>query len=64
MALIVAILVVVLLHTPPGVPVGSLNIMLAAGHTVNVPDITPATGFGFTVITLVAATVPQLLVTV
>ena len=61
--LIVATLVV-LLHTPPVVPVGSLKVVVVAGQRVSVPDIVPATGAGFTVTCAVAATVPQLLVTV
>lgn len=52
------------LHTPPGVPVGSLSAVVAVGHTVKEPEITPATGVRFTVTTAVAATTPQLLVTV
>lgn len=60
----IAMLVAVLLHVPPAVPVGSLSVMVAAGQTNNTPDMAPATGVGFTVTGIVAATVPQLLVTV
>ena len=54
----------VLLHVPPIVPVGSLNVTVLAGQSDNVPDIAPATGIGSTVTGAVAATVPQLFVTV
>ena len=55
-------LVGLLLHTPP--LTASVSVMVAVGHTVNVPMIVPAVGNGSTVTTAVAATVPQLLVTV
>lgn len=58
----VAILVAVLLHTPP--VAASVKVILVAGHTVDAPDIEPALGLGFTVTTAVAANVPQLLLTV
>ena len=58
----VATLGAVLLHIPP--VAGSVNVVLVVGQIVNVPDIEPATGLGFTVITAVAATVPQVLVIV
>ena len=61
----VATLVVTLLHMPPISPVGSLNTVVVDGHTFNTPDIAPwQPGSRFTNITAVAATVPQLLVTV
>ena len=63
-ALIVATAGAVLLHVPPVVPVGSLNVIVVAGQRDKVPDIVPATGVRFTVTGAVAATVPQLLVTV
>ena len=58
----VAAAVLVLLHMPPVVP--SLNDVVEPTHTVAVPLIVPATGNGLTVTTCVAATVPQVLVTV
>ena len=61
-ALTVAAAVLVLLHTPPVVP--SLNDVVEPAHTVAAPLIEPADGNGLTVITRVAATVPQPLVTV
>ncbi len=51
-------------HTPPASPVGLLNAAVAKGHVTGVPVTAPAFGSGFTVTILVAATVPQLLVTV
>ena len=54
----------VLLHVPPVVPAGSLNVTVVAGQRTNVPNIEPATGMGSTVTCAVATTVPQLLVTV
>ncbi len=62
--LIVATPVLTLLHTPPRSPVGSASAMVAVGQTTSPPVIAPALGAGFTVTTTVAATVPQLLVTV
>jgi len=59
---IVAILDGLQLHTPP--LTRSESMVVAVGHTVNVPMIVPALGNGSTVTTDVAATVPQLLVTV
>jgi hypothetical protein len=50
------------LHTPP--PAASVRFVVVVGQTVRPPVIVPAFGAGFTVTTLVAATVPQLLVTV
>ena len=41
----------------------SVSVVLVVGQIVNVPDIEPATGLGFTVTTAVAAVVPQPLVT-
>jgi hypothetical protein len=58
----VATPVAVLLHTPPGAI--SVSVVVAPGQTETVPVIIPATGSGFTVTTRVAASVPQLLVTV
>lgn len=60
--LIVAIPVALLLQVPPEMP--SLSKLVEVGHTISVPVIAPAFGSGFTVITCVAAAVPQLLVTV
>ena len=51
-------------HTPPASPDALLRAAVAVGQTVKVPVIAPALGSGFTVTTLVAAAVPQLLVTV
>ena len=59
----VAVDVLALLHVPPVVPEASLNTVFAAGHTVIVPAIVPATGTAFIVTTAVAADVPQPLVT-
>ena len=53
-----------LLHMPGPVPVTSVRAVVNAGQTLNVPVIVPAVGTGFTVTTAVAATVPQLFVTV
>ncbi len=50
------------LHTPPAA--ASVKLVLVAGQSVRPPVIVPAFGAGFTVTTAVAATVPQLLVTV
>ena len=59
---IVAVAVFTELQTP--LPAALLKVVLLAGHTVNTPVIVPAFGKGFTVTTVVDATVPQLLVTV
>ena len=61
-ALTVATIVLVLLHTPPGV--ASVNVVEELAHADAVPLIVPATGKGLTVTTLVAATVTLPLVTV
>jgi len=58
----VARVVVEELHVPPPTPL--LNAVVAVGHTVAVPVIVPATGNRFTVNIIVAAAVPQALVTV
>ena len=58
----VATVVAVLLHTPP--VVASLNPVVAPAQTIAVPVIVPADGKGLTVTTLIAAAVPQPLVTV
>ena len=58
----VATVVVVLLQAPP--VVASLNPVVDPAQTVAVPVIVPADGNGLTVTTLVAAAVPQPLVTV
>lgn len=50
------------LHAPP--PTVSLKVVVAPGQTVNIPLIIPALGEGLTVTILVAATVPQPLLTV
>ena len=50
------------LHTPPPAP--SVSAVVTVGHITSVPLMLPALGEGFTVTTVVAATVPQLLVTV
>ena len=42
-----------LLHVPPAVPVGSLNVVLVDGQIVNVPEIAPAIGVGLTVTTTI-----------
>ena len=59
---IVAIAGVTELQMP--LPAASLKVVVAAGHTVNVPVIVPALGTGFTVTIVVATAVPQLFVTV
>ncbi len=59
---IVPTAVFVLLHIP--LPAASLKGVLAPTQTKLVPDILPAAGDEFTVTTLVAATTPQLLLTV
>lgn len=41
-----------------------VNVAVVVVHKGEVPDIVPAFGIGFTVITLVATAVPQLLVLV
>ena len=58
----VATAVLVLLHMPPVAP--SLNNVVEPPHTVAVPLIVPAADVPLTVTTCVAATVPQVLVTV
>jgi hypothetical protein len=58
----VAMPVSVLLHTPPGAT--SLREVVDDAHMVLAPVIVPAKGSAFTVTTLVAAAVPQPLVTV
>ena len=58
----VATVVAVLLHAPP--VVASPNPVVAPAQTVAVPVIVPADGNGLTVTTLIAAAVPQPLVTV
>jgi hypothetical protein len=60
--LIVAFAGVEEVHTPPLTVLVS-NVVVA-GHNVVVPLMIPALGNGLTVTTFVAATVPQLLVTV
>ena len=60
--LIVAIAGETELHTP--LPAASHKVVVAVGHTVNVPVIAPAFGMVLTVTIFVAATVPQLLFTV
>jgi hypothetical protein len=57
----VAIPVALELHTPPEVALPS--VMFAPAHTDDAPVMVPAFGSGFTVIDLVADTLPQLLVT-
>ena len=61
-AFTVATTVLVLLHTPP--VVASVNVVDEPAIIVAVPLIVPAAGEGLTVITWVAAAVPQPLVTV
>ena len=56
--LTVAILVAALVHVPPDVPV-AVKVVVAPGHTVNVPLITPDTGVGLTVTTLDFVVVPH-----
>ena len=58
----VATVVAVLLHAPP--VVASLNPVVEPAQTVAVPVMVPADGNGLTVTTLVAAAIPQPLVTV
>jgi hypothetical protein len=58
---IVATAVFTDVQTPPLVAL--LKVVLPEGHTVAVPVIVPAFGEGLTVTTIVAAAVPQLLVT-
>jgi hypothetical protein len=60
--LTVATPVNVLLHIPPGA--ASLSDVVPDPQTVAVPVIVPGAGSGLTVTTIVAAAVPQLLVTV
>ena len=55
--------VLVLVHVPPPVPL-AVSVVVAPTHTVAVPLIVPGVANGFTVTTCVAATEPQLLVTV
>ena len=55
-ALIVATPVLTLLHTPPGVPVGLLRVVVVVGHTVMVPAILPRLGPALTVTTITAPT--------
>ena len=50
------------LQAPP--PTASLRVVLVVGHTTRPPVILPAFGKALTVTTTVAATVPQLFVTV
>ena len=59
---IVATLTLILLHVPPAAM--SLNDVFAPVQNAATPVIVPAAGNGFTVITTVAAALPQLLVTV
>ena len=58
----VATAVAVLLHAPP--VAASVKPVVEPAHTVAVPVMLPADGNGLTVTTLVAAVVPQPLVTV
>ena len=58
----VATVVAVLLHAPP--VVASLNPVVDPAQTIAVSVIVPADGSGLTVTTLIAAAVPQPLVTV
>ena len=58
----VAILEAPEVHTPPDVALA--NAVVALTHTVEAPVIVPALAEAFTVTTRVAATLPQLLVTV
>jgi hypothetical protein len=53
-----------LLQVPPGVPVALDNCVVFPLQTVVEPVIVPATGVAFTVITIVAVFVPQLLLIV
>lgn len=59
---IVATLVLLLLHAPPGTV--SANVTVAPLHTPVGPDIVPASGSGFIVTVIVATAVPHVLVTV
>jgi len=61
-ALTVATPVETELHIPP--VAASVKLVVVVGQSVRPPVIVPALGAGFTVTTTVAATVPQLLVTV
>ena len=58
----VVTVVAVLLHAPP--VVASLNPVVDPAQTIAVPVIVPADGKGLTLTTLIAAAVPQPLVTV
>ena len=58
----VATEVLLLLHVPPAVAL--LSVVVLPAVSVAVPVMVPADGNGLTVITLAAAAVPQLLVTV
>ena len=58
----VATAALLLLHTPP--ETDSVSALVAPTHIVVVPVIAPALADGLTVSTCVAATVPQLFVTV
>jgi len=60
LALTVALLVALLVHAPPGSDAASTSV--APAHNVPAPVITAAVGTVFTVATVVAAAVPQLLV--
>jgi hypothetical protein len=60
--LIVATAVLLLLHEPPDTEL--LNEVVPATHTVDVPEIVPASGVAFTVTTVVADTLPHSFVTV
>ena len=53
---------VLLVHVPPAE--ASLNVVIEPTQTVPIPVMLPALGNGLTVTKLVAAAVPQLLVTV
>ena len=59
---IVATPVGILLHAPP--PAASVSAVVAVAHTIGVPVMIPAEGMAITVTTVVAAVVPQLLLTV
>ena len=59
--LTVAIALLVLLQVPP-VAV-SESVMLVPVHTLDAPEIVPASGSGLTVIVLIAVAVPQPFVT-
>jgi len=62
--LIVAVVSVPEVHTPPATPAGLLSRLVPAGQLVAVPVIVPATGNAVTVTIRVAEALPQLLVTV